>query len=248
MKRIVLLCIFAPIVTFGQTLIELAEGNNLDGVILALRQGAYVNQTDEGGFTALHVASWNGYADVVRALLQAGANPNIPSKAGSTAIRFSTPEIKNMLVQYGAIDSEYNPTAPRLLYSPNIYVQKGENKPSVTIVSNIITNISNFIEYSTNITRNVRFYGYPKRSYDLLSNMSPEQSIALHNWDARGNNSIHQAAIAGNIERLKELIKLGMNPHSRNAQGVSLQSLLWPNTYVSVHYVAPLCALAFAQQ
>ncbi len=72
MKRIALLFIFAPALIFGQSLTQLAENNNLIGIINAVNRGANVNEADDGGFTALHVASWNGNVDLVRALLQAG--------------------------------------------------------------------------------------------------------------------------------------------------------------------------------
>ncbi|MGL5956848.1 MAG: ankyrin repeat domain-containing protein, partial [Brevinema sp.] len=210
MKKIIVLCIITPIISFSQSIIESTENNNLVAVIQAIQRGDSVNTQDDGGFTALHIAAWNGYLDILRYLLELGANPNIPSKAGSPPLRFATPEARALLIRYGAHEQENTPPAPRLLYSPKIYI---ENTKPITntivsnVVSNIITNISNFIESGTvYISNTYRIYDYPKRSYNLLSNLSPEQSIALHDWDADGNNSIHQAARAGNLERIKQLV------------------------------------------
>ncbi|KAI2512192.1 serine/threonine kinase [Fragilaria crotonensis] len=68
-------------------LIENAQKGNLDEVLELLREGANVNATNTSGETALILASRNGFADVVKALLKHhGVNVDIKSNNGNTAL------------------------------------------------------------------------------------------------------------------------------------------------------------------
>ena len=49
-----------------------------------LRAGADVGPATQNGWTALHVAAWNGHADVLAALVRAGGDVNAASSAGRT--------------------------------------------------------------------------------------------------------------------------------------------------------------------
>ena len=231
MKKLLLLLLWlTPTINHTQNLIQLAENNDYTGIVYAVQSSdtININMTDSAGFTALHVASWNGYIDIARYLLDKGANPNIVSKAGNTPLSFATPNIKDLLINYGAFEQDKNITLPRMLYSPNIYVESSTPPPAplplpnVVIsntVSNIITNISNFIENTTYVSNTYRIFDYPKKSYNLLTNLSPVESIAIHNWDVDGNNSIHQAAQKGDLKKIQELVNRGVNPKTRNRIG-----------------------------
>ena len=231
-KLLLLLLLLTPTINHTQNLIQLAENNDYTGIVYAVQSSdtININMTDSAGFTALHVASWNGYIDIARYLLDKGANPNIVSKAGNTPLSFATPNIKNLLINYGAFEQDNSITLPRMLYSPNIYVESSAPAPApapiplpnVVIsntVSNIITNISNFIENTTYVSNTYRIFDYPKKSYNLLTNLSPVESIAIHNWDVDGNNSIHQAAQKGDLIKIQELVNRGVNPKTRNRIG-----------------------------
>jgi hypothetical protein len=79
--------------------------------------------------TALHLAAYSGHADIVRALLNRGANLNLRSYKGETPIHLATrnskPQIVEFLLQFGArrdvVDNE-NKTPPNIVEkatSPN---------------------------------------------------------------------------------------------------------------------------------
>lgn len=200
-----------------KNLIQLAENNNFLGVVQAIQDGTPINMIDESGFTALHVVSWNGYIDIARFLLQQGADPNIESKAGNPPIRFATPTIRSLLIQYGAREPAPDLIVPKLFNTPRIYIEN-RSAPVTNTINNTITNISNFISNTTYISNTYYQYDYPKKSYDLLTQLDLEDSIALHNWDRDGNNSILQAAMDGDLDRIKELIAYGINPKGVNSR------------------------------
>lgn len=53
------------------------------------RNGAHVNVPNEAGYTALHIATQNGFENVVDALLSNNANVNIQDKNGQTALHIA---------------------------------------------------------------------------------------------------------------------------------------------------------------
>lgn len=70
-------------------LYDAAANNNLDQVMQFIAEGddlnTFVQDGTRGGFTALHAASRAGHGDIVRALLEAGADPNVRAQAGHRA-------------------------------------------------------------------------------------------------------------------------------------------------------------------
>ena len=91
---------------------------DLEGVQRAILPGAELNELDTFGHTALHWAVFGGYGDIVKVLLEAGANPNVISKDGVTpkwrAQDFGLVEIEQLLTSYGGkvyTDDNFDRTA-----------------------------------------------------------------------------------------------------------------------------------------
>jgi hypothetical protein len=75
--------------TMGWTLLHLAVQDTLDMCKHVVRSGLVTldAQTLDGGEeTALHIAVWNNYENIVQFLLSEGANPDIKSRSGRTAL------------------------------------------------------------------------------------------------------------------------------------------------------------------
>jgi len=82
------------------------------------KQFLMVDGHGEDGYTALMSASGTGYTDIVKMLLEAGADPNIISESGTTALMdasyMDNTDIVKMLLEAGAdpnLKNEYGATA-----------------------------------------------------------------------------------------------------------------------------------------
>jgi len=102
----------------NQTLYFAARAGASQNFIKQIVQaGGNLNNQNELGQTATHVAARLGKVDALNALLQSGANPNIKDKVGKTAlmdaVKTNHPEDILLLKEYGAsstIKDNYNTT------------------------------------------------------------------------------------------------------------------------------------------
>lgn len=78
---------------------------NVTGVKFAIKIGCDLNKLDDHGNTPLHWAVLGGYLNIVKILLEAGANPNTLSNDGITpkwsAADFGLTAIEDLLTRYG---------------------------------------------------------------------------------------------------------------------------------------------------
>ena len=77
---------------------------DLEGVKEIILKNIDLDELDNLGHTALHWAVFGGYYEIVKILLEAGANPNIISEDGVTPIwraqDFGFTEIENLFIFY----------------------------------------------------------------------------------------------------------------------------------------------------
>lgn len=100
------------ITVFGTTaLMQAAWNGQLKIVKILVENQADIHMQGIGGWTALYFASLSGkgHPEVVRFLLDKGANPNIKDQIGMTSLRWidagiDRPEIVKILRQYGVQD------------------------------------------------------------------------------------------------------------------------------------------------
>jgi ankyrin repeat protein len=99
------------------TLFDAAERGDADGVRTMLRQKpTLVDETDGRTLSALHYAASEGHTEVVRALLEGGANPRVSALGGMTPLFLAAAgghaETAKLLVQHGADKNARSPWCP----------------------------------------------------------------------------------------------------------------------------------------
>uniref|UniRef100_A0A8C3CXS8 Protein phosphatase 1 regulatory subunit 27 n=1 Tax=Cairina moschata TaxID=8855 RepID=A0A8C3CXS8_CAIMO len=75
---------------------------NLDCVKLLVKYGADIHQRDENGWTPLHMACSDGYADIARYLMALGASPEATTDAGEKPSDLIDPEYRELLQLFQA--------------------------------------------------------------------------------------------------------------------------------------------------
>lgn len=71
------------------SVLEAAEAGNKEVIAARIKEGCNVNQVDETGNTALHLAAKSGASSCISLLLQAGADATIPDAKGKTAAQLT---------------------------------------------------------------------------------------------------------------------------------------------------------------
>ncbi|MGL5721513.1 MAG: ankyrin repeat domain-containing protein [Brevinema sp.] len=212
--------VFNPCFLYSVDFHRAVELNMVPEVMKMVNEGADVNAKDRMGYTALHIASWNGNNELVEYLLRLGANPNVITPSGNTPLKFASPSVRRLLLQYGAFEPTTPPTAifieravaPAPAVIPTPIVSSPPPRAITRVVSNFISNIISNTVIVTNIE-------YPKASYAILSNLTPQGSASLHAWDTNGDNALHRAAKIGDLVGSSNLIAMGINPLSPNNTG-----------------------------
>ncbi len=205
-------------------LIAAAESGDLVAVRAALAAGADVDRTRERitGWqvgeplrrveTALYMAARGGHTEIVRTLLEAGADPDIGCTGGGTALitvagnnlRRDRTEIIRILLDAGA-----DPITPR---------SRGSNALECAIVRGEYESVRLLLSAS-------RAAGLPAEAESrLLSEARFRQDdlqhlvIQLLKIDDT-ESAVHRAARAGTASDLPELLESGADPDSQNDDG-----------------------------
>lgn len=79
------------------SLLEAAACGNLEVMQARISEGCNVNQQDELGNTALHLAAMAGQQNAVQLLLKSGASTGISNKSGKTARDCATSAVRSII-------------------------------------------------------------------------------------------------------------------------------------------------------
>jgi ankyrin repeat protein len=88
------------VMQYQQPLIRAVQAEYTDQVASLLRRGADVNQAEDDGTTALHVAVLREREDIIETLLKAGANPNAVNDRGENVLFLVHNDDDNDLIEF----------------------------------------------------------------------------------------------------------------------------------------------------
>ena len=182
-----------------------ARAGNVEAVSFLTEQGAEPDLFQRTKSTALHVASFYGHADIVRCLLENGADYRILNVGNSTAE-----------------DEAYNDDVKR------VFVELKQT-PYVKAAANEIDWFSNnslvqHIDEEYNAQRQTLLHCSSKKGYyDLVRLFVGKLSANLDIVDVNGNSALHLAAYGGHTEIVEYLLNRGCNSTLDNRWGLTAE-------------------------
>ncbi|KAI4905530.1 hypothetical protein NFI96_012444, partial [Prochilodus magdalenae] len=171
-----------------------------------------------GGWTALHLASYFGQKEVAEELLKAGFEVNVKNDLGDTPLHLAAltgrKEVVLLLLRYGACATVINGAAqtPRAVTEDDEIItmlEAAERRESRKIEEKLLEAARE--GDTTTIAQLVSFA--KKRPPDI------------HCKDAEGNTPLHIAACRGHTQCVDELLKNGARPSAKNKRGQSVLDL-----------------------
>jgi ankyrin repeat protein len=192
-------------ITGQTTLYTAARTGNIDAVKFLTEQGADSDLPQRIQSTALHAASFYGHADIIRCLLQSGANHRIANSCGHTAEEEAyNDDVKKVFIELKQFD--YVRAAANEL---DWFVKNGLNRNQDT---------EYFAQHQT-----LLHCASKKGYFDLVSWLIVQRSANMDLVDYNGNSALHLAAYGGHIPIVDYLLNLGCDPTLRNRWGATAE-------------------------
>ncbi|CAF4878847.1 unnamed protein product [Rotaria sp. Silwood1] len=192
-------------ITGHTTLYCAARAGNVAAVQFLTEQGAEPDLSQRTKSTALHVASFYGHADVVRCLLESGADYRILNVGNKTA----QDEAINEDVECAFIELKQM-----------AYVRAAANEIDWFSNSNLLEHIDE--EYYSQ--RQTLLHCASKKGYlDLVHLFVEKLSANIDIVDVNGNSALHLAAYGGHVEIVKYLLNQGCNSTLNNRWGLTAE-------------------------
>ncbi|EAY17329.1 ankyrin repeat protein, putative [Trichomonas vaginalis G3] len=176
-----------------------------------LSNGANVNEKNEYGKTALHMAVINNYKDIAELLLSNGANINEKDEDGKTALHFAainnSKEMVELLVSKGANINEKDENGKTALHIATL----NNNKEIVVLL----------LSYDVNINEKDKDGKTTLHIAAINNNKAIAELLLLHDVNANekdeeGETAFHKAAYNNSKEIAELLISHGANINEKN--------------------------------
>lgn len=182
-----------------------ARAGNLPAVQFLIEYGAEPDLPQRIGSTALHVASFYGHSQVVRCLLEAGANYRILNAGNATA-------------EYEAYDSDVTNVFVELKQSP--YIRAAANEIEWFSNNNLVQHIDE--EYFGQ-RQTLLHCASKKGHFDLVRFFVEILSANINTVDINGNSALHLAVCGHHVEIVSYLLNKGCNPTLQNRWGLTAE-------------------------
>lgn len=178
----------------------------------------------KNGSTLLYTACYNGDLEVVKILLQSGADPNIKSNGATNLYIVSWrnyASIIDELIKYDAKINEPNDNtdgAPPLLYAVmqnNIDCVKSllKHGANLTYMPMYIPYYRSELNNNIESMRVCLYYAIMRNQIDIIIKII-EKDNKIINMIYNNNTPLHDACYIGNVDIVTELIKRGANVNS----------------------------------
>ncbi len=188
-------------ITGHTTLYTASRTGNIEAVKFLTEQGADSDLSQRIESTALHAASFYGHANIVRCLLESGANYRIMNSCGHTAEEEAyNDDIKKVFIEFKQID--YVRVAANEL---DWFLENGLKRHSDT---------EYFCQHQTLL------HCASKKGYlGLVIWLIVQRSANMDLIDLNGNSALHLACYGGHFSIVNYLLNRGCDPTLRNRWG-----------------------------
>ena len=217
----------------GETVLDIASRSKYDSeehrvgmVRLLLEHGGDINARNKNACTPLHSAVLYGRLEVVRVLLDNGANAMLETEEGATALHF---------VSLGKYDSEEHRVGiTRLLLERGGDVNARKKNRLTPLHSAVLYGRLEVARVLLDHDANAKLeteggetalHIVSRGEYDSeehrvgIARLLLEHGVDVHAPDKYLNTPLHQAALSGRLEITQLLLDYGANPNVENKQG-----------------------------
>ena len=230
------------------TFIENARQGNLAAVKSFLAAGIDPNVRDDEGGTALIAAVTGNQGDIVKLLLDKGADVNAKNKNGETALFWAPPmegagDVIRLLLEKGAdtniessrgITPVMNAASKRQVDVVKILIESGadinrKNKENIGALG-LAARANSMEIVHLLMTRGVAFSSEDagevltmaalRGRHDVID-FFKGRGVSIDTFDGTGNNALIWAIGGGRVDVVEFLLRKGANPNIRNAAGMT---------------------------
>lgn len=208
----------------GRELANKAREGDWNAVISLISQGAYLDELDDQGFSALHYAVMNKDIQRVQALLQLKANINVRSTFNETPLYLAVSNNNHVVVKY--------------LLENNAELYHRESQYKYTALHLAIYTNKNGDIVKLLIENNRNRYQWGLWTYFVLDSQN-----------FKGNTPLHLAIFKKQYGHAIALIQNGADVNIRNQQGATAKALIF-NAYIEEpqnHHLEQLYRLSSQQ-
>ncbi len=212
---------YEQVPSWNNLLCSAVKNNKIDIVKLLLKHGFDIDQRNEGGYTALHIAAKMGNIETVKLLLEdPNIHPNEKDEYGNTALHLATIkgniEAIKLLLNYYALAKSYS---NRENNDGNTALHFATIKENIEAVRLLLARDADVNKKNKN--GDTAFHlAICTSNKDLLDSfLSQKNGINLDKCNNEGYSAFHLAALYGNTEIMESLLRyddFGLNKKNRD--------------------------------
>ena len=199
-----------------KTIHACVENDDLKGLKDTLQANDPINAVGKSGWTPLQQAVVEGKLDMVKALLEAGADVKLKNHRGDSILHYAferwyNMDIIKMLVEYGADVDEKNSYGETPLYL-SVSQDKGDEAFNYLIEMDVDVNAIDNRDNTSLLHEGHKHIGIVKKLV--------EKGLDVNDKDEKGNTALHYAITkCKDIDIIKFLIESGADIHAKNNEG-----------------------------